>query len=186
LGIALLGASTGLSSSDLVTQPNWTQLASYTTNSANAAFSINNIPQTYKTLKIMCPRFYQPASVTGMQVRLNGSTSSIYNYLFLQTNNTGGLYSDPSVSPRNDIRFSVSYNSYNHGFILTIENYSSSTEYKLFKGWSGAEGNYAGEVEGYFASTSPITSIDFYADSSTVNVNPSGGAGRGLFIWGSK
>lgn len=186
MGIQLLGASTGLSASDLITQPDWKLLGSYTTNSANAGFTISNIPQTYKTLKIIGPRFYQPSSVTGVQVRLNGSTSNIYNYVFTQTNNTGGLYSDPSLMPRTFLRFALSNSSYNHAFSLTIENYSSSTDYKLFKGWTANESNYKGEVDGYFASNTPITSIDFYADTSTINVNPGSIAGLGLHIWGTK
>lgn len=186
MGIQLLGASSGLSASDLISQPDWKLLGSYTTNSANAGFTISNLPQTYRTLKIICPRIYQPANSTGVQVRLNGSLSSIYNYVFKQTNNTGGIYSDPSTMPKQFIKLPISVSSYNHAFCLTVENYSSTSDFKLFKGWTANETSYAGEVEGYFASNTAITSIDFYADSSTINVNPSGSTGLGLYIWGTK
>lgn len=186
MGISLLGASTGLSASDLISQPDWKLLGSYTTNSANAGFTISNLPQTYRTLKIICPRIYQPANVTGVQIRLNGSTSSIYNYVFRQTSNAGAEYSDPSTMPKTNIRFPISMPSYNHAFCLTVENYSSATDFKLFKGWTANESSYVGEVEGYFASNTAITSIDFYADTSTINVNNTGSTGLGLYIWGTK
>ena len=187
MGSSVVGASSGLSATDLITQPQWTLLGSTVATTAAASFSITSIPQTYRTLKIVCPQMTASAT-TYLLLTFNSNSGTVYNsYGFSEY--TNGIAAGQSTGAT-----SYKMNRYNPtstiGFELFVENYSSATEYKLLRG----DGTYqiGGDTHesllGIFGSTTAITSLTFAMQSGTLTPNPvgAGAIGLGIFVYGGK
>lgn len=184
MGIATIGGSSGLSTTDLITEPKWVLLGSNTSSSATSSVTISALSQDYRTLKIICPRIYM-STADSMMVRPNNNSSSIYSgYRTYEYTNylSGSIHNGTS-----GLQLGQVANQYEVSFTITIENYSSTTDYKpmTFK-WNG--NSYAKEEgEILFGSNTAISSLTFTTYGG-VNFMPNNSAvtGVGIFVYGGK
>ena len=177
--------SSGITTSDLITLPQWTLLGSYTTNGAVSTITISSIPGTYRTLRLVAPYVTGTAFAYGY-LRVNGVSTQIYQkYAMSESSNVIAinLSSDTLLYTNNNAGTN------NFGFTLDIENYSSSTEYKYLKGESYyyTSGNpNKDDIKCLIGTTSPITSLTFAFSGGTMNVNSGPATGLGFFVYGGK
>lgn len=186
MAVSNLVTTGGLATSDLVVVPQWTLIGSYTTGGNVASVTISSLPQTYRTLKIVAPQVTQPSNQY-LLLRLNSNTNSIYQrYGFAEYSNQVTT----TISGGGTSMYINGYNSSNnYSFDFIIENYSSSTDYKLIEGdtyYDSASGNTHEAIRGVFGSTTAITSINFVAGSGNMNPNPGPFTGGGIFVYGAK
>ncbi|NDB62099.1 hypothetical protein EB001_27225 [bacterium] len=185
MAVSNLVTTGGLTTSDLITLPQWTLLGSYTTNGAVSTITISSIPGTYRTLRLVAPYITGTAYAYGY-LRVNGVSTTIYQkYAMSESSNVmaTNLSSDTLLYINNN------GGTTNFGFTLDIENYSSSTEYKYVKGESyyNTSGNpNKDDIKCHIGTTSPITSITFVFSSGTMNVNSGPATGLGFFVYGGK
>ena len=78
MAVSNLVTTGGLSATDLITQPQWTLLASNTGTSGVSSITISSIPATYKTLRFVTTGV-QLSVGQYMYMRFNSNTSSVYN-----------------------------------------------------------------------------------------------------------
>lgn len=186
MAVSNLVTTGGLATTDLVTQPQWTLLASNTGTTGVSSISFTGIPATYRTLRFITTGV-QLSVGQYMYMRFNSNTGSVYNRTsYYETTNL--MYGPANTRNVGSSSLMLSFQSgavHAHDFL--IENYSSSTEYKIIKG----DTTYANDHEfmtGHFGSTAAISSIEFYPAGGTVTPNPVGvgAVGCGIFLYGAK
>jgi len=149
-----------------------TQAPSSNTNT----IEFTNIPQVYKHLHL---RFYTLTSSfsSGAYFKFNNDTTvGNYNHASLYANGSGtgvGYYSGNAIFPN----FCGGTSDEPGIGILDIHDYANSNFYKTWRGWDGcgkSDGStatgYTEMIGGYWASTSPITSMKFTFAGATFNV----------------
>lgn len=185
MGISLLGASTGLSASDLITEPKWTLIAYMTDSGPQNTLVWGGLLQNYNKLRIIIPYAEFSTGPSRLYIRPNQNSTNIYQGSGWTVESTAQNQTNSYGSTNCQV------NAYTTGSTITateiyIDNYSSNTEYKLIKTYC-IYSNRKEERSVLFGSTSPITSLEIGSvHAYTVNYNPLTYPGHGVFIYGAK
>lgn len=187
MAISNLVTTGGITTSDLITQPQWTLLASETTSQGYNSLTFSSISQAYRKLKVLVP-YASVNSVSGyLGIRFNSNSNNVYTQFgYAEASNTLGITRENA----NALYASRYITASQYSFEFTIENYSLSTENKFVYTNCVNSGNtqYHEETTTMFASTAAITSITFLPISAATsfNPNPNSMSGGGVFIYGAK
>jgi hypothetical protein len=157
-------------------------LISETVASANASISLSSIPQTYKQLLLIWCGIQHNANDKAWAIRFNNDSGANYmiGYLYdlgASTPNGGNdsrtsLYDDNVTGASFGFGATGSENGDARGSLL-IDNYASTTKDKFITGcWSNYDTTYSrfnitANINGKYASTTAITSIDIVQISGT-------------------
>lgn len=187
MGIQLLGASTGLSASDLVTIPNYTVIGSYfsTTNVSSIDISLTN-PSLYRSFHIQCRFDADVNSVPYMRLN-NVSSAGTYRSrgdIFYNDTYTKITYgTEENTSFR--LAFAASTSNARYAW-LDVYNVNSS-ERKVIKGrMSYTHPTYPGIIEDVYGDaniSSAITSINFLPHTGNLRALS---ATQGIIVYGVK
>jgi hypothetical protein len=159
LATAGAGGSAGAGSYELIETLNGT--------GSSATITFSSIPQTYKHLQIRFAATDVASSYGGLNVRVNGVTTSTYS-----RHSMWGNQSSLSVSTggsQSYIRIHGAYAGVTTSptvGIVDIANYTSSAVNKTIRSFVGTRGDY-GEVSlcsGFLPSTTAITSVTMFID----------------------
>jgi hypothetical protein len=181
MGIATLGGSSGLTTSDLVAYPGYTLINSWNGSSATTV-TFSDIPQTYRGIKLVYTSL--ELSTTYLRLRPNNNTGSLYAFAShtIANGQTGGY----NASTNDSIHLNV-FNTTNLAGFIEFQNYTSTTAYKSFSSeaayFSSGYGYCRDVMTGVFGSTSAITSLTIFPNSS--NIQESGTA-SGIYLFGLK
>lgn len=184
MGLSVFPQVSGVSATDLITQPEWTLLGTNT--SSGTRLTVSSIPTTYRTLRIHIA-LYNNTNTGQYRLRLNNNTSiQYYTYGWGNTSTTVNnlRYSDSDG-------FAITANvSSGNGFstIFDIENYASATETTKFIKGSSASSPTGSGMSYWFSglvvqsSAAAVTSIDVvHAAASTILPD-----GLGIRVYGGK
>ena len=141
-------------------------IATVTIGTPTSEINFTSISSAYKHLQIRAIVNTDRGSVENTYMRMNGVTSSDYNWNALYGNGsvagaTGGVNDTQLLISRYQGTTSTNFG----GFILDILDYANTDKFKTYKSLSGWDGNGSGDVYfwgGAFRSTSAITSIRIY------------------------
>jgi hypothetical protein len=135
-------------------------LATQTLGSAAASVTFSSIPQGYTDLKLIITARNATASLTGMYIAFNGSTSGFTNKL-LEGNGSSAASASLARYIGVENSGSATANTFSNGEVY-IPNYAGSTN-KSFSADNVSENNgtaaYASLNAGLWSSTAAITSI---------------------------
>lgn len=143
-------------------------IASYTLSSPAASVTFSSIPQSYSHLIISASGSTELGGTYGFRFRANGDTSNAYHStLIFQNNTTFGHSSNSNLSFANFSLFSAEISN----GICHIFDYASTSKVKSYIGYGGLI--YTGNVVnrtyvGAWNSTSAITSLEIFADTSNL------------------
>jgi len=150
-------------------------LISTTTITVNTTtITLSNIPQTGNDLYVVIsPRYNYATTFTGLYMRINGNSSSIYNKKIIL--GSGSAASSSSATLADAFYFNIgavgttgTANTFANGSIY-FPNYSTTDQNKSFSIDHVVENNtseaYLELFAGSFDSTSAITSLSFYQGS---------------------
>jgi hypothetical protein len=160
-------------------------IATATGNGSSATITFSSIPSTYKHLHLRMS-ILTSANSSGVQVRVNGVSSSIYTTHYFAGDGT-------TVSAGNSVstsRFALT----NYGSqtdtsfptvgILDIIDYAVTSKYKTGRMISGVDKNGSGEIvlsSGLYPSTTAVSSIEF-----SVLGGPNFATGTTISLYGIK
>lgn len=168
-----------------ITQPTWTLIGSYINSSGTSTISITGLPSGYRKFKIMA---WGINGSTGSYIRMrfnNDSTNYYYTYGTAYTANSSTYQSffNQSVTPYTAFAMQAWAATSNPRFMfLEIEN-PSTADHKMFTGTTKyTTSTYqVEEINGFVPITSAISSIQFWAESGTLNTAP----GYGIYVYGA-
>ena len=188
MGIATFPAgSSGISTAS----PQWVLLDSNTSTGAAATRTFSNISQSYNVLKVIASGYVNTTgSNYGVYWRINNDSSSVYSYSgpvtiynssYIRASGTTNIDSNQyGDNLRNNERFN---------YELTIFNYTSTSEPKLFQARmacvSGTGYGFYWEAEGSYrpSTAAAVTSIVLSGDSISTGQSANG---FGLYLYGSR
>lgn len=138
----------------------YTPLATTTLGSGVSSYTFSSISSAYTDLVLIVNG--SATSGTGVYLRFNGDTSSIYSQTTLFTYTGGGVVSDQTT---NSSLISLT-NMYGTQMIATaqIMNYSNTNTYKTAIARRGDTYQHEGTLTGLWRSTSAINSLTILAD----------------------
>lgn len=156
--------------------PSYELIETITATGSQATITFSSIPQTYKHIEV---RYSARGlnTVTGMALRVNGSSSAIYSQHELRSNGSAtssGFYG----SSQTKIDFSITTSSSDSGAfssgVVSFADYASSLKYKTMRALSGYTFSAPGQGQvalfsGLFMSTSSIDSLSFLYNLGTSN-----------------
>lgn len=200
MGSNVYPASSGITTSDLITQPQWVLLGSYANTSGATTMSVNSIPPTYRSLRVIGIGVGIPSGGTGTQifVKVNANSgTTIYGA-------TGLIWRSESATPywTPNSNFSSGYQLMNTGYTVSAGNYIgfemiidnySTTDKKPFRlesyysSTAGGSNRAKDETRGIFHLSSAITSLDFGDyNGYTNNLNTFNTSTAGIYVFGAK
>lgn len=149
--------------------PAYESISSTTLSATTGWVTLGSIPQTYTSLQVRilgrCQQTGSAASLVSMGI--NGDQTSSYSWHWARGNGSAVASDGAASSNRMDIGY-VPTNGYTSGFfgslIIDIYNYTSTTQNKTVRAYSGFDGNGSGTValgSGAFLKTNAITDIAF-------------------------
>jgi hypothetical protein len=152
--------------------------------SASTGYSFTSIPQTYKQLVLIWGGIKHSANSTIFSIRLNANSGSVYEMI---TAGLDGTTAQASTTARTDISApnQGSFGSWSLATandaqavqgILMVDNYASTTKEKSFTstyGYFHSNNTVANtaQINGNFASTTAVTSIDITRISGTATIS---------------
>jgi hypothetical protein len=155
-------------------------LISETTASALSTLSLSSIPQTYKQLVLVWNGIFHSLDTTAFQMRFNNvSTSTYYRGQMGARGGTfdagSGAISWADVGDTDNASFGFKILAANgaSGFArgyLIIDNYASTTKFKTYTmnySYNRSDGSIVRYINGTFANTAAITSIDIIRANGT-------------------
>jgi hypothetical protein len=191
-------ASTGLTTSDLITQPTWTLLGSVSTNTATASMSVTSIPTTYKKLKIYLSGLKTVAN-QNMQLRFNSDSGAYYTQFSVGSATAGTVQWDIQGADRTYVNLSPVYitgiagavtNALNT--VIEVEDYTNATNRaKLFSAKlvniNTGNDKFHQIIDGLYrpATAAAITSLTLSGDAGS-NIQFYNDNTSGMFVYGAK
>jgi hypothetical protein len=180
LGIGTAGQVLTVNSG--ATAPEWTTLSSggmtliaATASNGVANIIFSSIPSTYKHLLLVWDEIENLSSATQLEIRFNNATTN-YNGMDIKraepsTFNASAFASGANV---NNSRTDLATSGQPNGGHLWVYDYASTTRRKVYSGASrGYSANFTGEAgnvfNGYYRSTSAITSLEFRGQNTLGN-----------------
>lgn len=214
MGVAQVPIPTGLTTADLAplartselsplattaglfATPQWVLLGSYTSSTGvQNAITISSISGSYRTLKVITRLSGESTgSSIPLQLRLNGTSTSIYTGSIVSTrDNTSNYirqatYVQPGQTAVNLTLSSNVHTSNPARCELIISNYSSS-EYKTVVGRTVYSNTYITDDFSFtVGTTSAVTSLELSTTTSGAYIytNPNSVTGEGFFVYGAK
>ena len=138
----------------------WQLIESQSLSSSAASVTFSNIPQTYKSIKILVS-VRGTADTANSRVTFNGSTANVSDRVLFGNGLVGGSFSDASILYSLQNRSTSTTNTFAN-FEVTVPNYSSTTQNKAVSIDAVDENNGSAAnqylVAGLFSSTSAVTS----------------------------
>lgn len=187
MAVSNLVTTGGITTSDLITQPEWTLLASQTASQSYNSITFSSISQAYRRLKVLVPYASNNSNSGYFGIRFNSNSNTVYTQFgYAEASNTLGITRENA----NAIYAARYTPASQYSFECIIENYTSSTQNKFVYTScisSGTTG-YHEETTTMFASSDAITSITFLPISAAtvINPNPNSMSGGGIFVYGAK
>jgi hypothetical protein len=142
-------------------------IASATGTGSSGTITFSSIPSTYQSLQLRVSCI----NTTGdnMVLRINGVTTA--SYVWHRLRGTGAAASADSGTAATGIFFidNGGGNTYPSSLIIDIHNYTSTTQNKTVRAFSGYDDNGGGSVvnsSGLFLDTTAVTSLTFKTESS--------------------
>ena len=144
--------------------------------SANSAIDFNSIPGTYKQLLLVWSGIVHSDNASSFDIRLNNSSSVIYNVQFMSISNTTpttSYYVGDNVGEYSFGRRSNDANIYrNANGFLTIDDYTSTTRAKPYESLhsfynTDATTRNTFTTNGVFNSLTAVTSLNIYRSGGT-------------------
>jgi hypothetical protein len=185
MAVSNLVTTGGLSTSDLVSTPEWTLLGSYATTSGASTISISANATGYRKLRVWVPGISGSAS-TVLRIQLNSNATNFY-----QTS-TMGRYGSPATNMNYIQNLYTAFTPQNQAFttsqramLFDIEN-AGNTGTKIITGncwYSAGSVSYAEDFMGSCPLGAIVTSIQFWAESGTL---ATGNASYGILVFGGK
>lgn len=187
MAVSNLVTTAGITTSDLVTQPEWTLLNSFTSNVGVTTTTFSSIPQTYRSLRLYF-NILDFSSNDQIIIRPNNSSSNIY--VQMSKYESSGIINRIIDSNWNYWKLpQVNTNTSKVNGVVDIENYASTTQYKFmkFRDYIFGTTHFAETGDGFWNSTSAITSITISsAAGSGAFSNSNNYSGVGIFLYGAK
>jgi len=167
MAVSNLVTTGGLSQSDLITEPVWTLLGSYASTSGTSTISITGLPSGYRKFRIMA---WGISGSTGSYIRMR-SYQTFFNSATVPYTAFAMQAWAATANPRY--------------LFLDINNPSSTTDFKFFTGKTIYQtSTYQTEdLYGFVPITSAISSIQFWAESGTLNTSS---GTYGIYVYGAK
>ena len=149
--------------------PAYESISSTTLSATTGWVTLGSIPQTYASLQVRILGRSQQGTLRASTVSMliNSDQTTSYASHLLQGNGTSATNSGAASNNRMDIGY-VPTSGYTSGFfgslIIDIHNYTSTTQNKTVRAYSGFDGNGSGTValgSGVFQKTNAVTDIAF-------------------------
>jgi len=188
MAVSNLVTTGGLSQSDLITEPVWTLLGSYASTSGTSTISITGLPSGYRKFRIMA---WGISGSTGSYIRMrfnNDSSNYYYSMITAYTANSSSYqtFFNSATVPYTAFAMQAWAATANPRYLfLDINNPSSTTDFKFFTGKTIYQtSTYQTEdLYGFVPITSAISSIQFWAESGTLNTSS---GTYGIYVYGAK
>jgi hypothetical protein len=189
MAVSNLVTTGGLSASDLITEPTWTLIGSYTSTVGVTTTTIGSggtIPQTYRKLRLYINDLYF-ATNDSICIRPNNSSTSEYvQFAKYEQNGIINRLVDSNVGYWRVYQVG---NASKINCVMEIDNYSSTTDHKFMNyrapGFVGSTHMHE-SGDGYWRNASAITSLTIFSLNGYSFSNTSNIAGVGIYLYGAK
>lgn len=150
-------------------------IATTTLGSAASTITFSSIPATYTDLRVVFIGVRNATGSQNLQMRLNGNTSTLYSYTFLDGNGSSASSAANSTQTEIDFTYLTNFNSTTAPYFATADIFSyagstNKTALLTISNDKNGTGNATRGV-GLFRSTSAITSVSLF---TTLNTMPIG------------
>lgn len=147
--------------------PTYIPLATYTvTGAADPSITFSSIPTTYRDLVLVIDgKFVTGGVAENFDVRLNGSTSSIYSAVRMTGNGSTTASGSETLT---SFKVGGANNGNNFNIVMQFLDYSVTDKFKPIVARQNAAANQAFAGALVFNSTSAVTSIQVFTTNSSV------------------
>ena len=141
-----------------------------TATAGGTSITLSSIPATYTHLQVRI-NYSRNSGNSGLAMRMNGDTSSIYTYVyFLGNNTTTPTYLGNSSNQITDMGIAYGGPTARGSVIVDILNYANTSMWKTTRSIGGGIGSSNSQTQyhtGLWASTAAITSLTFNIGGDT-------------------